>query len=40
MAESLGAKYFIESTAQIVAAYVKNHPVNFSNLIGRRGGPS
>lgn len=32
MAESLGAKHFTESTAEIVAAYVRNNPVNVSDL--------
>ena len=32
MSDSLGAKHFTESTAEIVAAYVKNNPVNASDL--------
>jgi predicted transcriptional regulator len=32
MTDSLGAKHFTESTAEIVAAYVKNNPVNVSDL--------
>ena len=32
MSDSLGARRFTESTAEIVAAYVKNNPVNVSDL--------
>lgn len=32
MTDSLGAKHFTGSTAEIVAAYVKNNPVNASDL--------
>ena len=32
MTDSLGAKHFTGSTAEIVAAYVKNNPVNVSDL--------
>ncbi len=32
MSDSLGAIRFTESTAEIVAAYVKNNPVNVSDL--------
>jgi len=32
MSDSLGAKHFTESTAEIVAAYVRNNPVNVSDL--------
>ncbi len=32
MSDSLGALRFTESTAEIVAAYVKNNPVNVSDL--------
>ncbi len=32
MSDSLGAKHFTESTAEIVAAYVKNNSVNASDL--------
>ena len=32
MSDSLGAIRFTESTAEIVAAYVKNNPVKFSDL--------
>ncbi len=32
MSDSLGARRFTESTADIVAAYVKNNPVNVSDL--------
>jgi predicted transcriptional regulator len=33
MIDSLGAKHFTESTAEIVAAYVKNNPVNVPDLL-------
>jgi len=32
MSDNLGAKDFTESTAEIVAAYVRNNPVNVSDL--------
>jgi len=32
MTDSLGAKHFTRSTAEIVAAYIKNNPVNVSDL--------
>jgi hypothetical protein len=32
MTDSLGAKHFTGNTAEIVAAYVKNNPVNVSDL--------
>jgi len=32
MSDSVGAKHFTESTAEIVAAYVTNNPVNVSDL--------
>jgi predicted transcriptional regulator len=33
MIDNLGAKHFTEGTAEIVAAYVKNNPVNVSDLL-------
>jgi predicted transcriptional regulator len=33
MTDGLGAKHFTEGTAEIVAAYVKNNPVNVSDLL-------
>lgn len=33
MIDSLGAKHFTESTAEIVAAYIKNNPVNVPDLL-------
>jgi predicted transcriptional regulator len=33
MTDSIGAKHFTEGTAEIVAAYVKNNPVNIPDLL-------